>query len=548
VLSAHGVADEAFRDVTQESGIRFQLEVGYAAGKKHLFETMVGGAAWLDYDGDGLLDLFIVQGHSNSDRAGRPGAETDVLYRNRGDGTFEDVTARAGVGDPRYGCGAATGDIDNDGDVDLYVTNFGSNTLYRNNGDGTFSDVTESAGVGCPLWSMSAAFADLDGDGKLDLYVGNYLLYRTDIHGACSGNKLKLPTYCHPNRFEGAPDVLYRGLGDGRFEDVTAKAGVGVAGLFQGKSLGVLPTDFDADGDVDLVVPCDSVPSILWRNLGGLRFEDAALETGTALSADGKALAGMGIDGGDFNGDGIFDFTVTYFSKESFGLFIGAPGGYFNEEGPARGVAAPTFLPLGFGCKALDYDLDGDRDLYYACGHVTDVIETLNPGGGELFAQSDLLLENTGGGKFRDVSARSGPWFQRRLVGRGLAAGDYDNDGRVDLFVVNMNGPGVLLRNVQTPKGRWIGLVLRGDGRKVARDAYGAKVTVVSRAGVRRAFEVRSAASYLSANDARVVCGLGEEDKVTSVEVLWPDGARESFTGVEVGRYQEIAYGKGKRP
>ncbi len=542
LLAGSGTAEEIFVDRSEQAEIRFVHEAGIAQGHRHLFETMVGGAAWLDYDGDGELDLYLVQAHADAGKANRPGRQSNVLLRNRGDGTFEDVTDRAGVGDRGYGSGVAIGDVDNDGDTDLLVTNYGPNVFYLNRGDGTFEELSGPSGLADPLWNMSAAFVDLDGDAFLDVYVTNYLDYRLGVHKGCTGNRLKKPDYCHPNKFGSAPDRIYKGLGDGTFQDVCKQAGVAISGLFKGKSLGVLPTDIDGDGDVDLIVACDSVPNLVWRNLGDFRFEDVALEMGIALNPDGKALAGMGIDGGDVNGDGVFDYTITNFAKESNTLYLGNPSGFLFEGSAAAGLAGPTFLPLGFDCKLFDYDLDGDLDVYYTCGHVSSLVEELYPSGAEKRLQPDLLLENDGKGRFRDISERSGKWFARKLVGRGAAFADYDNDGDLDAYIVNMDGPGVLLRNEQKRGNHWIGLRLVGDGGAVNRDAFGSVVTVTSAGGVARKFEVRSAASYLSANDPRVLCGLGTETAVSGVEVRWPDGTVRVFRNLTVDAYNTIRY------
>jgi len=541
------VSEEVFVDATTAAGIRFQ-HVNGAEGKKYLPESMVGGAGWLDYDGDGWLDLYLVQGHSDSLRAASPGVERNVLYRNRGDGTFEDVTERAGVGDRGYGCGLAVGDIDNDGDTDLYVTNFGRNTLYRNNGDGTFDDITDEAGVGCPYWSASAAFADIDGDGRLDLYVANYLLYEPGVHQACTGNPKKLPGYCHPNKYDGAPDALFLNRGDGRFVDISRQAGIAVTGRIVSKGLGVLPTDFDRDGDVDFFVANDSVPNFLWRNLGGGRFEDAALEAGVALDSEGRSEACMGIDGADVDADGHMDYLVTNFSEETDTLYLGEGDGFFRDGTHRAGLVEPTYLPLGFGVRFIDYDLDGDLDLYIARGHVIDNIEETHPGTASRYAQPDQLLANDGAGHFRDVSAESGEWFSQRLVGRAAAFADYDNDGDVDGFVVNLAQRGVLLQNrvAGAGKAHWIGLQVRGAA-PTNRDGYGARVRVEA-GSQRREFEVRSTASYLAANDPRAHVGLGNAGgPVERVVVTWPDGLVEEFNQLSADRYHELVRGSGKR-
>jgi hypothetical protein len=538
-------ADEPFVDVTARAGIEFRLENG-ARGKKFLFETMIGGAGWLDFDGDGWLDLYLVQGHSDAERAYAEGKEMDVLYRNRGDGTFEDVTARAGLGDRHYGAGPATGDIDNDGDTDLYVTSYGPNVLYRNNGDGTFTDITREAGVACPLWSAGAAFADINGDGLLDLYVANYLLYDPRRDGACTGNPRKIPSYCHPNKFDGAPDSLFLNRGGGRFEDISQAAGVAVTGRILAKGLGVLPTDFDLDGDVDIFVANDSVPNFLWRNLGGGSFEDAALEAGVALSGDSLAQACMGIDGGDVNGDGLMDYMVTNFSEETDTLYLGQGDGFFEDATARAGLATATFLHLAFGLGFVDHDLDGDLDIYIACGHIMDNIRELHPGGREEYAQSDQLLENDGRASFRDIAAASGAWFRRKHVGRGAAFADYDNDGDVDILVVNVDASAVLLES-RPPAGRhWVGLALEGRSPS-NRDALGARVELAVRGREQPVvLEVRTSSSYLAANDPRRSVGLGEDGEPAAATVHWPSGRVEVFEKLERDRYNRLVEGTGK--
>jgi len=538
--------EEVFVDVTASAGIDFR-HVNGATGLKVLPESMVGGAGWFDYDGDGHLDLYIVQGHSDVTKSAEPGEESNVLYRNRGDGTFEDVTEKAGVGDKGYGAGLAVGDIDNDGDVDLYVTNVGRNTLYVNNGDGTFTDITDQAGVACPFWSASAAFADVNGDGLLDLFVTNYLIYDPSVHRGCTGNTKKIPAYCHPNKYDGAPDSLFLNRGGGRFTDISKAAGVTITGRILAKGLGVLPTDYDLDGDIDFFVANDSVPNFLWRNLGNGRFEDAALEAGLALNSNGGAEACMGIDGGDINGDGLFDYYVTNFSEETDTMFLGEGDGFFFDGTHRSGLVEPTYLPLGFGTKLFDYDLDGDLDIYVTRGHIIDNILETNPGTELRYEQPDQLLANDGKGKFEDVSKSSGKWFQEKLVGRGAAFADYDSDGDIDVFLINTADRAVLIQNrsADAKKNRWVGFQLRGSAR-ANRDAFGARV-VVHTEGKPQVFEVRSAASYLAANDSRVLVGLGANaTKPVRVVVRWPDGMSEELAGFALGRYHEIVRGKGK--
>jgi len=516
-------------------------------GKKLLPESMIGGAAWIDYDGDGRLDLYLVQGHGDSGKARNPGAQSNVLYRQGADGRFTDVSAKAGVADRGYGAGAAVGDYDNDGDADLYVTNFGRNTLYRNNANGTFTDISREAGVECPYWSASAAFADVNGDGLLDLFVTNYLIYDTLVHKACTGNSRKLPSYCHPNKYDGAPDSLFINRGGGRFEDISKQAGVTRTGRIMAKGLGVLPTDYDGDGDVDFLVANDSVPNFLWRNLGGGRFEDAALEAGVALNTHARSEACMGIDGGDVDGDGHIDYFMTNYAEETDTLYRGEGDGFFFDGTYKAGLIEATYKPLGFGTRLFDYDLDGDLDIYVTRGHIVQLIAELQPGKGLSYEQPDQLLENDGRGRFKDISARSGAWFSKRFVGRGAAFGDYDNDGDIDVYIVNLSQKGVLLRNntIEGGRGGWVGLALRGGG-PCNRDAYGSRVELRA-AGRTLVAEVRSAASYLVANDPRVVFGLAAAPVAgLQARVRWADGLVEVFENLEAGRYQVLQRGKGR--
>ncbi|MAM45823.1 MAG: hypothetical protein CMJ91_04025 [Planctomycetes bacterium] len=541
-----GAAADAFVDVTAEKNISF-LHVNGAVGKKLLPESMIGGAAWIDYDGDGRLDLYLVQGHGDSGKARNPGAQSNVLYRQGADGRFTDVSAKAGVADRGYGAGAAVGDYDNDGDADLYVTNFGRNTLYRNNANGTFTDISREAGVECPYWSASAAFADVNGDGLLDLFVTNYLIYDTLVHKACTGNSRKLPSYCHPNKYDGAPDSLFINRGGGRFEDISKQAGVTRTGRIMAKGLGVLPTDYDGDGDVDFLVANDSVPNFLWRNLGGGRFEDAALEAGVALNTHARSEACMGIDGGDVDGDGHIDYFMTNYAEETDTLYRGEGDGFFFDGTYKAGLIEATYKPLGFGTRLFDYDLDGDLDIYVTRGHIVQLIAELQPGKGLSYEQPDQLLENDGRGRFKDISARSGAWFSKRFVGRGAAFGDYDNDGDIDVYIVNLSQKGVLLRNntIEGGRGGWVGLALRGGG-PCNRDAYGSRVELRA-AGRTLVAEVRSAASYLVANDPRVVFGLAAAPVAgLQARVRWADGLVEVFENLEAGRYQVLQRGKGR--
>ena len=551
-------------DVTSARGISF-LNVNGAGGKRFMVETVGFGAGWIDFDRDGHLDLYLVQGNRDPQRAldergssiepsnVRAAEDRNMLYRNRGDGTFEDVSERAGVADRGYGMGVAVGDYDRDGYCDLYVTNYGRNTLYRNGGDGTFEDVTGLAGVEAPGWSTSASWADFDGDGNLDLYVVSYVEYDTRRQGACvarvPGSTRGIPAYCDPSGFFGVADVLYRNRGDGTFQDVSEESSVASArGRIAGKGLGVTVSDFDADGDPDVLVATDKVPNILWRNLGGMRFEDVALETGFAFDADGEPRAGMGIARGDVDGNGRFDYLVTNFSEETNTLYR-SHGDYLEDATTPCGLGPSSFLPLGFGARLVDLDLDGDQDLYVTNGHVLDNVRRIRPQTGMDFGQRDLLLENDGQGHFSDVSAQAGSWFRRALVGRAVAEADYDNDGDPDLLVTNVGGPVVLLENTTLDKrdpggaaGRpsWIGLELISRPPGPVVENARVKVLLDGRTIVR---EVQTDGSFLSAHDPRLRIGLGHRKTPVQIEVRWRGESRSVTYGpLKLGQYHVLRW------
>jgi tetratricopeptide (TPR) repeat protein len=518
--SAFIATPPSFSADSEAAGLRFVFEHG-PTPDHFLPETMAGGVGVLDYDGDGLLDVYCVQGGPIVPQPGRtfPG---DRLFRNRGDGTFEDVTERAGIAAmPRgYGHGVAVGDIDNDGCPDLFVTRLGSYALYRNRGDGTYEDRTEAAGLGGDRgWPTSAAFADLDGDGDVDLYVCHYVHWNSSHPARCHDPETKRPNYCQPRAFEAEPDRLFRNDG-GRFVDVSAEAGIDDR---DGRGLGVVAVDLDGDARLDLFVANDTTANLVFFNRGGLTFREAGLESGLAANAAGGFLAGMGVACGDADGDGRPDLAVTNFYDESTTLYVNLGHGFFADTSSASGIAAPSRYLLGFGISFLDYDNDGHTDLATANGHVNDS-RPLYP-----YAMPVLLLAGGESGRFVDVSTAAGRPLTTPRVGRGLTAGDLDNDGKVDLLIVSQGGPLAYLHN-RTAGGHF--LVLRLEGTRSSRDAVGARVVVTS-AGRHQSAWRFGGGSYLSASDQRLHFGLGVHDRAESVDVYWPSGHTDHYRNLK---------------
>ncbi len=535
VISPHAQTTVQFVDVAEASGITFK-HVNGESGRLYYLETMGSGAAFFDYDNDGDLDLYIV----NS--APLPGfvtamPPTNVLYRNDGDSGFTDVTAEAGVGHLGYGMGCGTADYDNDGDPDLYVTNFGVNVLYRNNADGTFTDVTINAGVGnSDRWSSSCAFVDYDQDGNLDLYVVNYLDYDIVEDGEwydTNGRRI----YSNPRVYEGVSDTLYRNRGDGTFTDVTQRAGVYND---TGKGLGVTCGDYDNDGRIDIYVANDTTPNFLYRNMGDGTFMDLGVIAGVAYNEDGVAEGGMGVDFGDYNNDGFLDIFVTNFSRETNTLYRNSSNGIFTDFTYIAHLGDPSFLKLGFGTKFFDTDNDGDLDLFVANGHVYSTVEsqsdTLE------YAQTDQLFLNMKESPFLDVSEGSGTYFSMKRISRGATFGDYDNDGDTDIFLVNLNQKAVLLRNDGGNRNNW--LKIKTVGVKSNRDGIGARIEVVTRSHT-QIREVQAGSSYLSGHDLRLIFGLGAEAEAKEVTVTWPSGLEQTLADVEANQFLIITEGVG---
>ena len=510
-----------FTDDAGSAGLKFIYRNG--GSKIHQIpEAIGGGVALLDYDGDGWLDVYLVQGGTfPPDPSTPPPSEGDRLFRNRGDGTFDDVTESAGLGGARgYGFGTAVGDIDNDGRPDLFVTRWRGYALYRNKGDGSFEDITERAGLsGDRDLPTSAAFADLDGDGDLDLYVCHYCVWDADDPRICRDGASNAIMSCNPIELEARPDHLFRN-DNGRFVDVTKEAGIIDR---DGRGLGVVAADLDGDGRTDLFVANDMSANYFWRNLGGLRFEEAGHLAGLAGSGDGGYRAGMGVARGDLDGDGLIDLAVTNFFGESTSVYRHLGSGMFAERSDSSGIGAASRPLLGFGVAAFDADNDGRLDLATANGHVNDLRPHFP------FLMPAQLLVGLGGGRFDDASARAGACWNVPRMGRGLAAGDLDNDGRVDLLLVSQNQPLAYFHNGTDRPGH--ALTLRLEGRESNRDGVGAQVRVT--AGGRTVVADRfGGGSYLSSSDPRLHFGLGDARRADLIEVLWPSGRTDRHSGL----------------
>jgi enediyne biosynthesis protein E4 len=532
-----------FADVTAEAGIEFR-HVNGASPDKHLVETIGSGGLFFDFDSDGWIDVFLVDGGSIANPAVDRQAR-HRLFRNRGNGTFQDVTAQSGIQHRGYGMGACAGDYDNDGRVDLYVTNVGSNMLYRNVGNGSFTDVTQIARVGSPLWSASCAFADLDKDGDLDLFVTNYVDIRLKPDSTwegpyktpfCGNASLKARSYCHPIIFDPLPNIVYRNNGNGTFTDVSTESGVAA---FLSYGLGVVIADYDDDGWPDVFVANDSAPNFLFRRTGPWRYEEIALRAGVAVASDGKSRAGMGTDAGDYDGDGHLDLIVTNLDFEMHSLYRGLGRQLFAYATPESGIGPATLPFVGFGVVFFDFDHDMQLDVAIANGNILD--NPLVMRAGTTHAQRNLLFRNIAPRRFANVTASAGPGFAHEKVSRGLAAGDVDNDGDLDLLVTNNGQTPDLLRN-DGDHGN--ALVVRLIGKQSNRDGVGARlrVTTGTRTQIR---EVKAGSSYLGQNDLRQHVGLGTNRRVDRLEVRWPSGRNDVVPNVSANQIITIREGEG---
>jgi hypothetical protein len=527
-----------FTDITAQTRIDFK-QAASLTSQKYLLESMGGGVALFDYDNDGRLDLYFTNGARLDDPMPK-GSMPDKrdpkfwnrLYHQKPDGTFEDVTAKAGVRGEGYSMGVAAADYDADGFVDLYVTAYGSNILYRNRGDGTFEDATARAKVAGGGWSTSAGWLDYDRDGRLDLFVARYSEWDFEKGSLyCGDPRPGYRAYCHPDNFKGATNLLYHQKADGTFEDASASSKIADP---NGKGLGVAFADFDSDGWMDILVANDSVRQQLYRNRGDGTFEDLALMAGVGYDENGKTFAGMGVDAGDYDNDGLPDIFITALSNETYPLYRNNGDGSFNYTTNSTGVGQITLLYSGWGTHFLDADNDGWLDIFVAQGHVLDTIEKTSAY--LKYRQTPLLMRNTGKG-FTNVSATAGEPFLKAIASRGAAFGDLDNDGDTDIAVGVVEGSPVILRNDGT-RNHWLGISLAGA--KTNRQGLGARVTMADGNGRQQSREVTGAGSYLSSNDARIIFGLGAATSVKALEVRWPGGRTQKIVGPTIDRYLTI--------
>ncbi|MXV75362.1 CRTAC1 family protein [Candidatus Poribacteria bacterium] len=511
-----------FVDVTQEAGIHWKHTDG-RSGQKYFMETLGSGAAFFDYDADGDPDLYFVNG------APLPGyvaddIPTNCLYRNNGDGTFTDVTENAGVGDTGYGHGCAVGDYNNDGQLDLYITNYGTNRLYRNNGDGTFTDVAEVAGVTEPRWSSSCAFADYDRDGNLDLYVVNYIVFDIDENPWCGLKEKGIRAYCEPDNFLAQSDTLFRNNGDGTFTDVTKSAGIYNT---TGKGLGVVWGDYNNDGALDIYVANDSTENFFYHNNSDGTFEEVGFMIGVALSENGAAENGMGTAFGDWNNDGWFDLTVTNYAQQTNTLYHNDADGFFTDATATTKTAQLTYPYLGWATAFIDYDNDGYQDLFVANGHLHENLAELGQQG--TYGQRNLLFRNNYNGTFTEVSETLGPGMKLEDVSRGATFADYDSDGDIDIVVTNSNATPRLLRNDGGNRKNYLQIRLVATQGSI--DAIGARVKIKT-GELTQTREVRSGDGYLSQRDLTRHFGIGDYKQVDSIEIQWQSGVKQLIKSV----------------
>jgi hypothetical protein len=526
-----------FRDVTQQAGIHFVHDNG-AFGKKYLPETLGPGVAFIDYDNDGWPDIFLVNGMDWPGHTRK--RATPKLYHNNHDGTFTDVTHKAGLdAEEMFGMGVAVGDFDNDGYDDLFVTAYGQNHLFHNNGNGTFSDVTQKAGIGgVKEFSTGAAWVDYDNDGKLDLVVANYVQWtpETDLYCTLDG---KSKSYCTPESYKGTAVRLWRNRGDGTFEDSTKKAGLDDP---TSKTLGVAVLDYDGDGWPDLLLSNDTQPNKLYRNNGNGTFTEKAVLAGVAFSEDGVARAGMGVDAADYDRSGHPSLLITNFANQMLSLYHNEGSGLFVDQAPQSEIGRASLLTLGFGCFFFDYDLDGWPDVFVANGHIDPDIQRVQAN--VKYAMPPHLFRNMGKGNFQEVTKSMGAAFASPRVGRGAAYADIYNDGRLDILMATNGGPAVLFRNEATGEAVNRSLRLKLVGTKSNRDGIGATAHVTAADGTQTEM-MRSGSSYLSSSELVLTFGLGRQDKANKIEIRWPSGQMDRLSNVAAGQTITVTEGKG---
>ncbi len=526
-------ADIQFTRITDEAGIQFRHFNG-ATGEKHLVETMGGSAAFFDYNNDDYLDIYLVNGAPLTRKT--PDVQpTNHLYRNNGDGTFTDVTQHAGVGDTGYGIGCCVADYDNDGYRDLFITNFGKNILYRNNGDGTFSDISKQVGITDEsLFSAGCAFADYDNDGWLDLVVVNYVLLNLENVPDCSQEGI--PAYCRPEEFSPAPDRLYRNNGNGTFTNITQDAGI----TLLGRGLGVVWTDIDNNGWLDLYIANDREANFLYKNNGDGTFTEIAELHGIARNEHGDAESSMGIDTADYDNDGDLDMILTHYQAETNTLYQNDGYGVFWDVTAQSHIGEPTHLPLAWGTGFVDFDNDGWLDLFFANGHLHDNVELLQEVG--VYKQQNQLFHNSGNGIYTDITDQCGNGLQIKKSSRGSIFGDYDNDGDMDILVTNIGDTPDLLRNDTPTNNNWISIKL--IGKKTNRDAIGSKVTL-QYGETSKIIEIKSGGSYLSHNQFQLQTGLGTAKMVDQIIINWQNGVQDVIKDVQSNQRLTIKEGNG---
>jgi hypothetical protein len=533
IVPAQNAAKSAavFEDIPpRQSGITWVHDNAMSPAR-HLPETTGSGCAFFDYDNDGWMDVYLVNSGA-ADFVALKAPLKNALYRNNHDGTFTDVTEKAGVAGGRFGMGVAAGDYNNDGRQDLYVTNYGRNFLFRNNGDGTFTDVAREAGVEAPGWSTAAVWFDADGDSRLDLFVSSYVHYEPGLSRLCHDEQGRA-RYCIPKLFQPTPSRLFRNNGDGTFADISAQSGIAGA---PGKAFGAVATDIDNDGKPDLFVANDMVANFLFLNKGAGTFEEIGLWAGVGYSEAGAPRSGMGVDANDFDGDGWQDLFVSNVDHQRFSLYRNQRDMTFTEHGGE--VQKATFLLSGWGLRFFDYDNDGDCDLFLANGHPDDKVAEVNP---RVTYKEPLYLFKNEDANFRDISAEAGPVFNERYPARGLATGDYDNDGAIDILISNNGEAPVLLRNNGARGNNWLGVNLVATKSNPA--AVGAVITWTA-AGTKRARYKTGGGSYMSYHDPREILGLGKATRLESLEVRWPGGVVDTFSDLPVNRYMQIKEGQ----